>query len=295
MPKQPIAEVFGFPIDNTSLEAERHRSLRLCPFGNKVPNCTKDKANDPLGVCSVHDGTNLAITCPVRFRQHWLIAEDAAKFFFPASSHWTALTEVRLKDKHGGSAGNIDLVLVSYDQRGRLTDFGSLEIQAVYVSGNIRRPFEQFVNDPVAYRLKDYSGINYPRADYLSSSRKRLAPQLIYKGGILHAWRKKMAVALHRAFFETLPILPEVSAQEAEIAWFVYDLVLDPTANRYNLEHVKTVFTKFEAALLQITRSEAGPLEDFERQLQDRLDEKLEDEGNAPDAPSLNDLLRFEP
>jgi Restriction endonuclease NotI len=292
MPKQPIGEVYGFPIDNTSLEAERHRTLRLCPFGNKVPNCTKDKANDPLGVCSVIDGESLAITCPVRFRQHWLIAEDAARFFFPEGTHWTSLTEIRLKDKRGESAGNIDLVLVSYDDRGRLTNFGSLEIQGVYVSGNIRRPFEQFVADPVQYRTRDYAGANYPRADYLSSSRKRLAPQLIYKGSILHTWKKRMAVALHTAFFDTLPNLDQVPEKDADIAWFVYDLVLDPAINRYNLVHANTVYTKFERALLQITRAEAGPLEIFEKHLQERLDEKLEEEGNPPDAPSLDDLFR---
>src|SRR5437660_399630 len=53
MPRQPLAEVFGFPIDNMSEEAQRHRKHRLCPFNNKVANCTKDKASDPLGVCSV--------------------------------------------------------------------------------------------------------------------------------------------------------------------------------------------------------------------------------------------------
>ena len=37
---------------------------------------------------------------------------------------------------------------------------------------------------------------NYPRPDFLSSSRKRLAPQLMFKGGILNYWEKKMAVAL---------------------------------------------------------------------------------------------------
>ena len=67
MPKHPLAEVFGFPPDNFSTEAKRYRRLRLCPYNNKVPFCTKDKANDPLGVCSVFDGDNTAITCPIRF------------------------------------------------------------------------------------------------------------------------------------------------------------------------------------------------------------------------------------
>ncbi len=67
---------------------------------------------------------------------------------------------------------------------------------------------------------------NYPRPDYLSSSRKRLAPQLLFKGGILHAWQKKMAVALNKSFFNTLPSLKTVSKSKADIAWFIYDLEL---------------------------------------------------------------------
>jgi Restriction endonuclease NotI len=48
MAKQPLAEVFGFPIDNVSSDADRYRKNKLCPFNNKVPSCTKDKAENPL-------------------------------------------------------------------------------------------------------------------------------------------------------------------------------------------------------------------------------------------------------
>lgn len=80
--KSPLAEVFGFPIENDSPKAQRYRRQKLCPYNNKVPNCTKDKANNPLGVCSVrHNGTSV-ITCPTRFREDWLIIEQAAEFAF---------------------------------------------------------------------------------------------------------------------------------------------------------------------------------------------------------------------
>jgi hypothetical protein len=182
----PLAEVFGFPIDNLHEDASRYRKHKLCPYNNKVPSCTKDKANDPLGVCSVFDKEDIAITCPVRLRQDWLIAEDAANFFFPANAMWTSLTEVRLNDRSGQSAGNIDIVLASYDSHGKIINFGSLEIQSVYISGNVRRPFEQYIANPSRNTNLDWSHErNYPRPDYLSSSRKRLAPQLIYRGSIL--------------------------------------------------------------------------------------------------------------
>src|SRR4051794_17057316 len=135
MANHPLHEVFGFAPEDRSYEAERHRRNRLCPFNNKVPNCTKDKANDPLGVCSIWHGDSPAITCPVRFREDWLVAEDAAGFFFPRGAMWTSLVEVRLRDVDGLSAGNIDIVLVAYDDRGKIIDFGSCEVQAVYISG----------------------------------------------------------------------------------------------------------------------------------------------------------------
>ncbi len=116
-------------------------------------------------------------------------------------------------------------MLVAYDADGKVYDFGALEIQAVYISGNVRDPFEYFMKDPKTRASMDWSNQpNYPRPDYLSSSRKRLAPQLLFKGGILHGWGKKIAVALNKSFFNTLPKLKPVSKSKADIAWLIYDL-----------------------------------------------------------------------
>ena len=252
---QPLAEVFGHLTTDQSDRAERYRSHRLCPFNNKVPNCTKDKAKDPLGVCSIYHENEPVITCPIRFRQDWIIADDAASFFFDETTRWSSLTEVRLNDSSGKSAGNIDVVLVAYDDRGKVLDFGALEIQAVYISGNVREPFQYYMSDPRGRASMDWSREqNYPRPDYLSSSRKRIVPQLVYKGGILHSWRKKIAVALNKSFFATLPSLTQVSKRDADIAWLVYDLKLlvekDQGPGRYSLTKVDEVFTQFEPALL---------------------------------------------
>ncbi|MEA3311348.1 MAG: NotI family restriction endonuclease [candidate division WOR-3 bacterium] len=288
--KNPLAEVFGFPVDDMSDVAHRHRRLKLCPFNNKVPNCTKDKANDPLGVCSIYHNNHTVITCPVRFREHWIIAEDAASFFFGDNANWTSLTEVKLEDKNGQSAGNIDIVLVAYDEAGKVIDFGSLEVQGVYISGNIRRPFETFVKDPSAWRSTDWgakaSSAFYPKPDYLSSSRKRLVPQMLYKGGILKAWGRKQAVALQKSFFETLPELPRVGQDAAEIAWFLYDLQL--ANSRYELKQVEIVYTEYWPALNIITTPEPGDMSDFISVLQNKLTDKLD---NPPDTPTITDVF----
>lgn len=279
--KHPLAEVFGFLTTDQSDKAKRFRTHRLCPFNNKVPNCTKDKAKNPLGVCSIYQGNGPVITCPIRFRQDWIIADDAASFFFGETATWSSLTEVRLNDSNGKSAGNIDMVLVAYDGNGKVYDFGSVEIQAVYISGNVREPFEYYIKDPRNRGAMDWSKEpNYPRPDYLSSSRKRLAPQLLFKGGILHSWGKKMVVALNKSFFATLPGLKHVPKSGADVAWFIYDLDLikenGQEPGRYSLKKVDEVFTEFEPALLSITTPLPGKVENFIKLLQGKLDEQLE-------------------
>lgn len=294
MPQHPLAEVFGYPTDNSSEEAKRHRKLRLCPFNNKVPNCTKDKANDPLGVCSIYtDNANTTITCPIRFREGWIIAEDAASFFFPPDTQWTSLTEVRLKDVNGESAGNIDVVLVAYDDKGKVTDFGALEVQAVYISGNVRRPFEHYMEDQDGRGSFVWRGqTNYPKADYLSSSRKRLVPQIIFKGGILHQWQKKSAVALTQGFFDTLPQMDAVDPADAEIAWMIYDLDLNKESNQFQLVRKNVLYTRFKESLVKVSQPLPGNVDVFLEVLQGKLDRQNSDgERNAPDAPTLDQLL----
>lgn len=163
----------------------------------------------------------------------------------------------------------------------RIYDFGALEIQAVYISGNVRDPFEYFMKDPQGRELMEWpKGPDYPRPDYLSSSRKRLAPQLLFKGGILHCWKKKIAVALNKSFFAALPSLKRVPKSDADIAWFIYELVLSKgegqESERYCLKKVDEIFTEFEPALRSITTPSPERIEDFMRLLQEKLDEQLE-------------------
>jgi hypothetical protein len=270
-PKNPLVEVFGFPITNKSERALHYQRNSFCPFGNVVPKCTKVSEVDPLGVCSLFDKDEPTVVCPVRFKEDFLITTQAADFFFPEGTRWVALPEVRLNDANGKSAGNVDFVLVAHDDNGFITDFGALEIQAVYISGNVRRPFRAYIEDVTRTTLNWAGAKEYPRPDYLSSSRKRLAPQLIYKGGIFKAWKKKMAVVIDRKFYRTLPELMEVEAKKADLAWFVYDLIPDAPSDTYKLTHHKTLYTEFGPALDTITKTEAGSVEDFVKVLQAKL------------------------
>jgi len=270
---QPLAEVFGFTIDNQSERAIRYRENKLCPFNNIVSNCTKNSIEFPLGVCSLNHKDKPVIICPIRFREDWKIVSDAAAFIFDDKTTWTHVGEVRLKDKFGKSAGNIDYVLVAFDDKGRVLDFGSLEVQSVYISGNLSGPFTAYLEEPSA----DFSwthAFKYPKPDYLSSSRKRLVPQIIAKGSILKQWGKKQAVALQTSFYNTLPPLPEVDKANADFAFFLYDLALVKREKRLELKLSRVVYTMFAIALEQIAKFEAGSITEFTQLLQKKLDSK---------------------
>ena len=282
----PLAEVFGFPVCNDSERATRFRENRLCPFHNRFPNCTKDKAENPLGVCSINHGLDKVITCPSRFREDWLILRNAAEFVWPKGTSWTSLPEIKLADADGQSAGNIDYVIVSYDGQGRITDFASIEVQGVYISGNLRNPFQSYMKHPTTDF--HWEGKNYPHPDYLSSSRKRLIPQMLYKGGIFKAWNKKQCVVIQKSFFDTLPELPTTSKDKADIAWFLYDLEFDKSDNQYHLALVDTVYTEFQSALQKVIYTKPGNMEDFLTVLQGKFDERIT---NAPETHSVFELI----
>lgn len=268
---QPLAEVFGFPISNESERAIRYRENKLCPFNNIVSNCTKNSLEFPLGVCSLYHKNEPIIICPVRFREDWTIISDAAGFIFEKDENWTHVGEVKLTDRYGKATGNIDYVLVSYDKYGKVMDFGSLEVQAVYISGNLTGPFSSYIEKPEK-NFVWHNALKYPKPDYLSSSRKRLIPQIIAKGSILNQWNKKQAVALQTSFFDTLPKLPEVDKSSSDFAFFLYDLV--NKEGNFELKLKRIIYTKFKEVLDQIARFEAGSIKEFEKILQRKLDIK---------------------
>jgi len=114
----------------------------------------------------------------------------------------------------------------------------------------------------------------YPKPDYLSSSRKRLIPQIIAKGSILKQWNKKQVVALQTTFYNTLPTLPEFDKSESDFAFFLYDLVPDTKNKTLSLKLQRIIYTKFANALEQIAKFEGGSISQFTEILQKKLDAK---------------------
>lgn len=264
-----LEEVFGYSIADNTVEAQNARSSRLCPFNNVGAFCTKDKKEAPLGVCTLRHLNQISAICPVRFRENWRILNDAAKFFFPEEAKWTCLPEVRLPNESGKGVGKIDFVLVAYDEDGLVTNYGGLEVQSVYISGNIRVPFEAFMESPDEYGRLDWAELkNSPHPDFLSSL-KRVIPQLYTKSRVLRKWGRKMAIAVDEPFFNSLPPIEAVGQASADLLWLVYGF--ENAEQRSKMVLRKRVHCDLRDALSSMMDPSVGEESQFITQLQAKM------------------------
>ena len=103
-----------------------------------------------------------------------------------------------------------------------------------------------------------------------------------------------MGVVIHESFYDTLPVLPEVGIESADIVWLIYGMDYDSQSKRYNLVLKRTVYTKFHEALNTLSLSVPGHIEDFIDRLQKKLDEKLEQQtSNESEITVINPISLF--
>ncbi|MFW6107291.1 MAG: NotI family restriction endonuclease [bacterium] len=165
--------------------------------------------------------------------------------------------------------GKIDYVVARHE-KGTLADFCALEVQSVYMSGSSMRPeFEHYLRTGAAPEPQ-----RERHADYRSSSHKRLMPQLMIKVPALRRWGKKVLVAIHQDFFGWLPECPVLDESNAELTWLVYRA--EDQGDRYRLAFQRTVPTTLEDAVTSLTAAVPPPRQEFERQLQAALRERLD-------------------
>ena len=281
----PLNEVLGFPTDNHSDDAFKHREEKLCRFSDYLTECNKTNAGQVIGTCSNQHRGDEYIVCPHRMEEDNLLFEDAATEALGEGAVYEVLKEVRLQYEDGGSVGDIDFILVDVEQ-GKVQDFASLEVQTVYTSGNSSRPVNHFLENPREREYFDWrakgeeinrddsqGNTSYVSPDWKSSHRKRLVPQVIQKGRILNEWGITQVVATQDALFNDLgKEFQEVEPEQADLLWLLYDIELDEEQNLYNLTLKKVIYSTFKD--FQDTFSEEKEPEtkgDFEERLKSDL------------------------
>jgi len=221
-----LYEVFGYPSIDFSDEAKKARKERLCPFKGGSEKCTKDKASDPLGVCTLEWEEKPIIVCPYRFLGIPDLLGTIAQELL-GTTNFQLLPEVPLKNAADQIVGNLDSVLI-FSKDGEIKDFVGVEFQSVYISQNLRRYFDLYNENPEEFISNKPALKTRPRPDFLSSV-KRLNYQLLYKGAIFSAWQKKIAVVLQQPLWDTISSrgsgISEVDLQspECHIVWYIVD------------------------------------------------------------------------
>ncbi len=134
--KRP-SEIFGFPIDNQSLEAQEIQQKFLCPFSQTTCSKRSQRVTYPFGVCSIESNSRFFATCPNRFREKGSIdnvprvIEDIALHYFGSFDNLIIFPEVGLP-----GVGTIDYVLVQHKpMTSEVKDFVAIEFQSDSTTG----------------------------------------------------------------------------------------------------------------------------------------------------------------
>ena len=183
------AEIFGYPIDDKTDEAQRIRKKHWCPFMDS--RCDKDSRliKYPFGVCSVEVRGGINATCPHRFEEPGSInrvpriLEDIALHYFGGFDNIVPFPEVRLP-----GVGTIDYVLVRHKpMMTEVEDFVAVEFQSDSTTGTgeVVRGIKDFLaGRDVQKRVYKFGMNTYDTI-------KRSMTQLLNKGIVYEAWGTK--------------------------------------------------------------------------------------------------------
>jgi hypothetical protein len=260
-----ISEVFGYGVDDLSDVARQDRVARKCPIRNAP--CTKTSKDNPLGICTLSDGSFASSICPVRFEEGRRIFFDAARLAFGAGVRFVPVPEVKILRVGRKKIGKVDFLLAKVGDHQDTVDFAAVEIQAVYFSGKSIRPDFNYY---LAHGTLDPHSQGR-RPDYRSSAQKRLMPQLGLKVPVFRRWGKKFFVAVDSLFFDALPRFRTVTAANSEITWLTYPIqkvgaafvMQDPVVVYSTWDDVATALREGEAPepsqiVAELTRRIAG-------------------------------------
>jgi hypothetical protein len=183
------AEIFGYPIENLSKEAQDVRAKHWCPFMNRRCNKKSRLIDFPFGVCSVKYRGGIHTICPRRFEERGTIEgvskvlEDIALHYFGDLDNTIAFPEVRLPN-----VGSIDFVLVRHKpMQAEVEDFVSVEFQSDSTTGTggIIQGIRDFLQ---GHNLQEQT---YKFGMNTYDTIKRAITQLMNKGIVYETWDTK--------------------------------------------------------------------------------------------------------
>lgn len=245
-PCDVIGEILGAPSRQMR---EPVNAGYLCPFINST--CKKSSQRMPgvpYPVCSVHrsgpvDAGSLICLCPKRFYQVDFLHDVVEHCWIgPPPNKLRIAHEVKMAD-----FGQVDFVLADVDENMAVTNFVSVELQAMDITGSCEPAYSSVLNSGMLARRPTFN-FNY------ANVRKRYISQLIAKGFYHHHWGSRIIAVLQDhiyakmrqfAAFDELPS----SSPTANIVFLLYKYVGDATTG-YRLEIDRAVGTSHNSLMM---------------------------------------------
>jgi len=255
------SEIFGYPPENSEMEALRSRREYLCPFLHG--RCTKKSTHyllegrkTPFGVCSVwHYGRTGRepiphIICPARFQESNIIFQSTSGIL-GSTRRLIFVPEVKVSE-----LGTVDWFVVNFNpEKPEIINFYGLEVMAV--STTMTGQIVKAMLDSFKGRLLDKYGYGVNYRQVVS----RMIVQLLKKGMAFDSWGRKFIWVIQDALYEYMISAYSLELKdglEQPVGLSVFSLTKNEKSNRFDLQHIY---------------DKSGTLEDFTRMLAPRLTE----------------------
>jgi hypothetical protein len=196
------AEIFGYPAENNSAEAQSLRTRHWCRFTNSRCSKTSGLLDYPFGICSVEHHGEICCVCPRRFEESGeaegipRVPQDIAVHCFGDTDNVIPFAEVGLRN-----VGTIDHVLVRHRPlSAEVEDFVAVEFQADSTTGT--GALVQAIRDFLAG--EDTSTRTYHFGMNTYDTIKRSVTQLLNKGIVYEAWGVKCYWVVEEYIYKNL-------------------------------------------------------------------------------------------
>jgi hypothetical protein len=267
----PIVEIFGFPPDNDSVEADICRTRYWCPFldvrciksGHGVPI--------PLGTCSVLSSYGPVVTCPKRFYGHsYALIRDVATALLETQSNVVTVSEIGTTP-----SSTFDWIAVRHDGVGNIQDYHGIEVQSIDITGSVRPYFEAYMQGGDTSSVRHSYGINWANVF------KRGMPQFLAKAAILASYGKKLAVVVQDQLLDYINLRSDRMTIEEEplphlanVIFFAYRFLHDTEQNTYKWQldrRLPTSSRRLETAFIAGLLGRVPRRDEFEQAIAERV------------------------
>lgn len=263
------AEIFGFPVENKSEEAENIRRNHICPFNNNN-KCSKQSRllTYPMGVCSTWWPNNSPIAiCPKRLLQDKTIFINVANHVFGGIDNVLLFSEVRLK-----RIGTFDFVLVKHKPiSNEIEDFCVVEYQtdSTTGTGKLVKAIEDYITG------EDITKESYAFGMNTYNTIKLAFVQMLNKGQVFEVWNKKIIWVVQGYVYKNMVDrfrLQDMKYNEEDaILFFIYDIDYSSNPNNYQLTLEEVKSSTIENLIKAFQGVDLPEIDDFMKVLHKKL------------------------